>query len=359
MRSVAVSGRRLPRGRSSPLSPTGNSTLRAQARENDQSSRGSETYGGSEEGDSLRSRERRIEERFRRSAGAERRDGDDRRNGLQYLQVRKVAENDGTSLMPDLLPESKEALKSYRRGPGNEGATLDEPVYASRRRRRGETSGRSTSNGMIGMVSVASVGGLVCALSLLSFSGKQSTYRTIDRQQISMSTLQNEVAKGTNKLFGHCRHEEADRSKLVSIQGAYRMELLRPAAARAFEDMRHAARRDGISLHLVSGFRSVKHQEDLYFGIKAERAQSSKERALVSAPPGFSEHHTGYALDICDETLSLDESFASTRAYRWLQQNARMFNFEMSFPENGQVAFEPWHWRFEGETEAIEAFYGR
>ena len=80
---------------------------------------------------------------------------------------------------------------------------------------------------------------------------------------------------------------------------------------------------------------------------------------MVSAPPGFSEHHTGYALDICDDTLVLDESFASTEAYRWLQDNARAFNFEMSFPESGQVAFEPWHWRFEGETEAIEAFYGR
>ncbi len=76
-----------------------------------------------------------------------------------------------------------------------------------------------------------------------------------------------------------------------------------------------------------------------------------------AAPPGFSEHHTGYALDICDETLSLDESFAETRAYRWLQQNARAFNFELSFPRHGEVSFEPWHWRFEGETEAIEAFY--
>ena len=87
--------------------------------------------------------------------------------------------------------------------------------------------------------------------------------------------------------------------------------------------------------------------------------QSSRERALVSAPPGFSEHHTGYALDICDETLTLDESFASTKAYAWLQMNARAYNFELSFPERGKVAFEPWHWRFEGETEAIEAFYGR
>merc|ERR1711977_793495 len=279
----------------------------------------------------------------------------------------------------ELLPESREALAGYsrhykardmKRGQSNGyGGTLgdltgsgmngksestfqdpsdfEEPIYASSRRRSNK-----------GMIAIASVGGLVCALSLVSFNTNQSSStRRIDRQQLTLTTLQNEVAKGTNKMFGHVRHEEAERSKLVKIQGAFRVELLRPSAANAFEQMKRAANREGIQLHLVSGFRGIQHQEELYFGVKAERVQSSRERALVPAPPGFSEHHTGYALDICDETLTLDESFASTKAYAWLQMNARAYNFELSFPERGKVAFEPWHWRFEGETEAIEAFY--
>ncbi|QDZ18772.1 D-alanyl-D-alanine carboxypeptidase [Chloropicon primus] len=327
-----------------------------------------------------RERERRIEERFRSKGrgyeangfgGGVEEEEEAQGSGLLYFEERK-SEGNGASAPLDLLPEPEETRESYSRhyklrsspGPSSSGGAYasmpDEPVYVSRRGGRGK-GGRGSGGGSrnVGVISVASVGGLVCALSLLSYSGQQSSYRTIDSQQISMSTLQSEVEKGTDKLFGHCRHEEADRNKLVSIQGAYRVELLRPSAARAWEEMRGDARRDGISLHLVSGFRSVKHQEDLYFGVKAERAQSSKERARVSAPPGFSEHHTGYALDICDETLTLDESFASTRAYRWLQRNARAYNFELSFPESGEVAFEPWHWRFEGETEAIEQFYGR
>ena len=103
---------------------------------------------------------------------------------------------------------------------------------------------------------------------------------------------------------------------------------------------------DDIHLHLVSGFRSVAEQEALYFGVKAARVQSARERARVSAPPGYSEHHSGYALDISDEALSLDASFAQSPAYRWLQENARGYNFELSFPEDGAVAFEPWHWRY-------------
>ncbi len=83
-------------------------------------------------------------------------------------------------------------------------------------------------------------------------------------------------------LCSALRHEEVDRSELVSIQGAFRVELLRPGAARAFEQMRRAAKRDGVHLYLVSGFRSIQHQEDLYFGVKAQRVQSSRERAMVS-----------------------------------------------------------------------------
>ena len=281
----------------------------------------------------------------------------------QRQQVLVVAGLGGPAagFRPPRAPPAPRPLEDVEVAPSSSAVAPDEPVYV-KRRGRGHGSRAGTGGGgrsKLGAVAVASVGGLVCALSLLSHSGKQTTQRTIDSQQLTMSTLQSEVDKGTDKLFGHHRHVECERSKLVPIQGAYRTELLRPSAARAFEEMQADARRDGVALHLVSGFRSVGHQEDLYFGVKAERAQSSRERAMVSAPPGFSEHHTGYALDICDETLSLDESFASTRAYRWLQRNARSYHFEVSLPQNGEVTFEPWHWRFEGETEAIEQFYGR
>ena len=66
-----------------------------------------------------------------------------------------------------------------------------------------------------------------------------------------MSSLQTEVEKGTDKLFGHHRHDEVDRGKLVSVQGAYRTELLRPAAAAAFHAMRRDARRDARSIRAM------------------------------------------------------------------------------------------------------------
>ncbi len=164
-------------------------------------------------------------------------------------------------------------------------------------------------------------------------------------------------ARQPDRLLGHWRYDQAAPADLEQLDGAG-SELLHPAAAAAFREMREAAGRDGIELHCASGYRSFQEQDELYFGVKAERAQSALERARVSAPPGYSEHHTGFAMDICDHRWTLEESFEKSKAFKWLQRNARSFNFEMSFPRGGTVSYEPWHWRFEGCPQAIATFYG-
>jgi len=112
---------------------------------------------------------------------------------------------------------------------------------------------------------------------------------------------------------------------------------------------------------VLSAWRSVDLQKQLFFDVKAERNQTSADRARVSAPPGFSEHSTGFAVDLGDGRLpatNLKESFESTEAYRWLDRQAARFHFVRSFPRGNRqgVSYEPWHWRFEGSTEALEMF---
>lgn len=162
-------------------------------------------------------------------------------------------------------------------------------------------------------------------------------------------------------LLGHRAYEEAAASELVAItaDGSIR---LRSAAAEKFQAMANAARRQGIVLVPLSGFRSQADQEYLFFGIKEERAQAAAQRAEVSAPPGYSEHHTGYAIDIGDAEYPqahLQEEFAETPAFEWLEDNANRYGFELSFkPDNSQgVVFEPWHWRFVGNRHSLETFY--
>ena len=84
-------------------------------------------------------------------------------------------------------------------------------------------------------------------------------------------------------------------------------------------------------------------------------------RARVSAPPGHSEHATGYAVDFADgwnRECDFETCFGKTEAGLWLAEHAPTFGFELSFPEdNAQgVSFEPWHWRFVGTPEARQLF---
>ncbi len=70
----------------------------------------------------------------------------------------------------------------------------------------------------------------------------------------------------------------------------------------------------------------------------------------LSAPPGYSEHHTGCAIDInTPGCVATEEEFENTDAYRWLTEHAGRFGFTLSYPRDNALGFiyEPWHWCFQ------------
>jgi D-alanyl-D-alanine carboxypeptidase len=164
-----------------------------------------------------------------------------------------------------------------------------------------------------------------------------------------------------DNLLGHLPYQEAVSSELKPItrDGAI---LMRKAAAEKFLAMQKAARSRGIILQPLSGFRSLEDQQRLFFEVKQQRGQVVSKRAEVSAPPGYSEHHTGYAIDIGDAkspSTYLNPAFEKTAAYQWLAKNAAYYSFELSFPKDNLqgVSYEPWHWRFVGDIHSLETFY--
>lgn len=103
---------------------------------------------------------------------------------------------------------------------------------------------------------------------------------------------------------------------------------------------------DGVELLPLSGFRSIARQTRL---IRAKLAggQAIADILRTVAAPGYSEHHTGRAIDIgSPEHIELDEDFARTRAFRWLKAHAGRFGFSLSYPRGNPhgIAYEPWHW---------------
>ncbi len=166
-------------------------------------------------------------------------------------------------------------------------------------------------------------------------------------------------SQATDNVLNHLPYTEAPSAELVSIGGSYR---LRKNAAAKFQSMVVAARSSGVNLTTISAFRSVEDQKRLFFGVGAERAQQPSKRAEVSAPPKYSEHHTGYAIDVGDSSVpatNLNQNFDTTPAYKWLKANAARYSFELSFPKGNvqKVNYEPWHWRFVGDINSLETFY--
>lgn len=133
-----------------------------------------------------------------------------------------------------------------------------------------------------------------------------------------------------------------------------RAQWLAPRAARAFLRMRDAAAADGIALQVVSAFRSADHQ----LGIlrrKLERGIAMDAILSVSAAPGYSEHHTGRAVDITTPGFAaLEKEFDASPAFAWLERNARRFGFRLSFPRDNPhgIAYEPWHWCWRGSSRS-------
>ena len=169
------------------------------------------------------------------------------------------------------------------------------------------------------------------------------------------------IAPNDPRVLGHYPYAEAPEAELQSVSADGQIRL-RKVAAQAYQAMVAAAQADGISLMPLSAFRSITEQEQVFVGLKQTRVQTAAERANVSAPPGYSEHHTGYAIDIGDgntPATDLSPTFEQTAAFKWLQNNAPKFSFEMSFTkDNAQgVTYEPWHWRFVGDQESIETFF--
>ncbi|GEM_PF-161814 len=127
-----------------------------------------------------------------------------------------------------------------------------------------------------------------------------------------------------------------------------RDQRLIPLAAKAWSAMREAALDQGVELQVVSAFRTATYQSGL-IRRKMEQGKSMEAILSSSTAPGFSEHHSGRALDLtAPGSTPVEEIFATTEAYHWLRVNAGVFGFRETFPRNNRhgILWEPWHWYY-------------
>tara|TARA_X000000950_G_C13830198_1_gene625797 strand:+ start:704 stop:1162 length:459 start_codon:yes stop_codon:yes gene_type:complete len=142
---------------------------------------------------------------------------------------------------------------------------------------------------------------------------------------------------------------QPEATTLTTFQEGNETFQATPQTHAAWQAMRTAAESDGIELILVSAFRSIQRQQELVQA-KRKKGLSDTEIFRVLARPGFSEHHTGRALDLhTPQSALLQEEFETTPAFQWLNQHAHSFHFHLSYPRDNPhgIIYEPWHWCFQ------------
>ncbi|WP_138760321.1 M15 family metallopeptidase [Modestobacter altitudinis] len=158
-------------------------------------------------------------------------------------------------------------------------------------------------------------------------------------------------------------HAPAD---LVDIGG----RQLRAEAAQAMRDMIAAAAAQGLTISVLSAYRSYDYQVDTF---RNQVARFGEERAEIQvARPGYSEHQTGLAADVGGGGCDIESCFATTAEGQWVAAHGAEFGYVVRYPDGAQdvtgYKYEPWHVRYVGVplatelqrtgTRTLEEFFG-
>ena len=193
--------------------------------------------------------------------------------------------------------------------------------------------------------------GLVGALRVLDGIGQRGALPAADRL-LPLDTVIDQLDRLGLDIDDYAAHSglalcaEPAWLEHAGFDRWHRPLWLTRTAARSWQRMRQAARADGIVLEAISGYRSQAYQAGI-FARKQARGLSVAQILTVNAAPGFSEHHSGRALDIgTPGEPAAEESFEATPAFDWLGRHAADFGFQLSYPRDNPhgIVYEPWHW---------------
>lgn len=142
-------------------------------------------------------------------------------------------------------------------------------------------------------------------------------------------------------------------SKGAKFYSPHRDMVICRSAAEAYERMAEAAANDHIYLKMNDAYRSHKHQKELIE--QTAKIKGIEETMKTAAPAGFSEHHTGLAMDISG---AIDENglhiTENEDAYEWLANNCYRYGFMIKNLKGKEditgTAYEPWHIRYIGDN---------
>lgn len=137
--------------------------------------------------------------------------------------------------------------------------------------------------------------------------------------------------------------------EIIDIKYSCKNKYLRKEARINFENMTKNAKKEGFNIVAVSTYRSYEYQEKLYNNYVLDKGFYYAD--MASARAGHSEHQTGLAVDVANESLDYD-NFESTKEFDWMKKNAHKYGFILRYPKGKfhitGFKYEPWHYRYVG-----------
>lgn len=131
-------------------------------------------------------------------------------------------------------------------------------------------------------------------------------------------------------------------------------------AADAYDKLAEAANSEGVFLKITYAYRNYDEQEKLVK--ESIRKKGEREALKLAAPAGFSEHHTGLAIDVSGAVNSKGKPITSNdKAYRWLNDNCYKYGFMIKNLKDKQhvtgTSYEPWHIRYIGDSDITKILH--
>ena len=140
--------------------------------------------------------------------------------------------------------------------------------------------------------------------------------------------------------------------------------LVEHKALQAYNALKDALLIEGIDIQLDSIYRSVAYQEELY--ARFEKEYGKEYAATYVATPGFSEHHTGLAIDICirkdGELIYENDAMIEEKAiFSRIHDRLHEYGFILRYMEGKEditgYGYEPWHLRYIDNVEIATKIY--
>ncbi len=174
--------------------------------------------------------------------------------------------------------------------------------------------------------------------------------------------LENDFYKDVNTLYNPTSYDYLvnknnkltsdyipDDLEIINVKYSCENKYLRKEARINFENMAKDAKKKGFNIVAVSTYRSYEYQEKLYNNYVLDKGFYYAD--IASARAGHSEHQTGLAIDVANESLDYD-NFESTKEFDWMKKNAYKYGFILRYPKGKfhitGFKYEPWHYRYVG-----------